>query len=87
VLGVVRRERVIDWLYVSHNACLDFCEGVYKVTVTANSNSSWIETMKLYMTRTLDSHDLGAKTLALLSAAWGPYTLSSNVRPFYPPVL
>jgi hypothetical protein len=38
------------------------------VNVTANTNP-WIETMKPYMTRILDSNVLGAKTLALLSAA------------------
>jgi hypothetical protein len=41
------------------------------VTVTANTNP-WIETMKPFMTRILDSGVLGPKTLALLSAAWAP---------------
>jgi hypothetical protein len=43
------------------------------VTVTANTKP-WIETIKPYMTKILGSDVLGAKTLALLSAAWAPIT-------------
>jgi hypothetical protein len=42
-------------------------------TVAAYTNP-WIETMKPFMTRILGSGVLGAKTLALLSAAWARNT-------------
>jgi hypothetical protein len=48
----------------------------YIVIVTPDTNP-WIETMKPYMTKILSSNVLGAKTLALLSAAWAPNTTAT----------
>jgi hypothetical protein len=51
----------------------------YIVSVTANTNP-WIETMKPYITKIIDFDVLGAKTPAVLSAAWAPSTSATYGR-------
>jgi hypothetical protein len=55
------------------------------VNVTANTNP-WIKTMKSYITKIPGFDVLGAKTLALLSAAWAPITATtygSTIRRYF----
>jgi hypothetical protein len=57
----------------------------YRVSVSVNTNL-WIEMMKPYMTKTLGSYVLGAKTLALLSTRWAPTTSAtygSTIRRYF----